>query len=151
MHGSSADGPPCALTPVGRQLCFDLVVRLQLNAAVASVPLWVLDLVMRRVVPWLCRRVLALVEEIVSRPETEFRRRMDADVTGVYRQIREATRAGTAEGGEVVRLEECRICEDYFAFGSSSSNQWRQSTMRVGRCDVRRPGEDDSRQSAGVP
>ena len=87
-------------------------------------------------VPWLCRRVLALVEEIVSRPESEFRRRMDADVTGVYRQIREATRAGTAEGGEVVRLEECRICEDYFAFGSSSSNQWRQSTYAGGevRC-----------------
>ena len=93
----------CALTPVGRRLSFDLVVFVRLNAAVAAVPPSLIDLVMRRVVPWLCRRVLALVEEIVARPDSQFRRRMAADATGVYAHIRAAV-ARAAPEGEVARV-----------------------------------------------
>ena len=81
----------CALTPdtVAHRVAFDLVVCVQLSAA-AYVPGWVLDFLMRRVVPWLCRRVLSLVHDIATKPDSEFRRRMRQDATGVYRHIRDA-------------------------------------------------------------
>jgi hypothetical protein len=84
----------CALTPStdsfgSANLYFDLVVAVPLSAA-AYVPGWVLDFIMRRVVPSLCRRVLSLVDEIASRPASEFRRRMARDEFGVYDHIHTA-------------------------------------------------------------
>ena len=84
----------CALTPAASpagtaRLSFDLVVSVQLS--LTYVPQSLIDFVMRMMVPWLCRRVLALVHDIATQPESEFRHRMRADATGVYRIMREAT------------------------------------------------------------
>ena len=94
----------CALTPlaVGEDgsaagVSFDLVVHVQLSAA-AFVPGWVIDFVMRRVVPWLCRRVLALVQVIATQPDSEFRRRIAQDSTGVYAHINSATSERLKDG-----------------------------------------------------
>ena len=69
------------------RLAFDLVVQVDVRAA-AFVPNWLFDWVMRMVVPWLCRRVLALVHHNATAPDSEFRRRMNVDRTGVYAKIR---------------------------------------------------------------
>ena len=95
----------CALTPLPHDVghpdfppnfprprtAFDLVVVISLGA-VHVLPGWVLDFFMRVCVPWLCRRVLALVHTTVTQPGGEFAERMAADATGVYAHIRRATK-----------------------------------------------------------
>ena len=63
-----------------------------------------LDFFLGICVPYLCRRVLALVHTTVASPDAPFHARMARDDTGIYERIRSATgqpplRMPSAKGG----------------------------------------------------